>query len=265
MAVPLRSSVDWSVVKNVALRIGEIAPDFLEENVLIGGSAAWYYRQLLELSNDADFPPVVYTPEENRIWLSKDFDVLGTRRENIAAHLGIDPTGDPPVAQIFGVWIDSPNEGITLTRSNTHASSIRIAFAEGCELRIASPILLYREKQALAHLHSERPQDLLHIPTLQRASRLVICQLAEAQDLTRIGCRELFAFLKEAQELAPDLLANEALFNRLHRQMHRFSNQKAGNALWHLLSKQIFPLIEQRLATSPQEAPETERPGNIRP
>jgi hypothetical protein len=60
MAVPLRSSVDWRVVKNVALRIGEIAPDFLEENVLIGGSAAWYYRQLLELSNDADFPPVVY-------------------------------------------------------------------------------------------------------------------------------------------------------------------------------------------------------------
>jgi hypothetical protein len=33
--VPLRSSVDWRVVKNVALRIGEIAPDFLEENVLM--------------------------------------------------------------------------------------------------------------------------------------------------------------------------------------------------------------------------------------
>ena len=243
----MRGNVDWEIVKAVARRIGEIAPDFLEENVLIGGSAAWYYRRLLEISNDADFPPISYTEEEISLWLSKDFDVLGTRRENIAAHLGVLLSGDPPVARINGIWVDSPNEGITITRANTHASSLRITVADGTELRIASPILLYREKLTLANMQNPRPQDALHMHTLERASRLVICQLAEALELTKLGCRELFAFLKEAQEMAPDLLAHQALLIRLKKQMPRFSEHKIGNALWHLLQKQIFPLIEERL------------------
>ena len=65
-------TVDWNTVKVVLTRISEGAGDFLEENILIGGAAAWFYRSLLENARDVDFPAPVYSKEEDRIWLSKD-------------------------------------------------------------------------------------------------------------------------------------------------------------------------------------------------
>ena len=249
-----RGSVDWEVVKSVVSRISEIAPDFLEDNVLIGGSAAWFYRSHLERVNDPDFPPIAYSSDECQLWYSKDIDVLGTKRDDIGRQLGVPLSGDPCVPRVDGVWIDSPDEGVFITKSNTASSALHTNLTDGTEFKIASPILLYREKFDLRDSPKDRPQDNLHLRTLESASRLAICQLAESDPLTKSTCRELYALLKEAQEIAPDLLANEALFARLQNQMQRFSEQKVANTLWHLLNKQILPLIENRLAAQSQEA-----------
>jgi hypothetical protein len=116
VALPVNSSeVDWNAVKRVLARIGESHGDFLQGNILIGGAAAWFYRGLLEFSQDKDFSAPHFSEQENRVWISKDIDFIGTRREEIAARLGIPTEGDPPAPRIDGIWIDSPNEGLFLT------------------------------------------------------------------------------------------------------------------------------------------------------
>ena len=126
-----RGAVDWEVIKSVASQIARFTPDFLEENVLIGGSAAWFYRSYLEREHDPDYPPVFYDSNESELWFSKDIDVLGTKRDDITRRLGVPLSGEPCVPRVEGVWIDSPNEGVFITKSNAASTAFNTALPDG--------------------------------------------------------------------------------------------------------------------------------------
>lgn len=242
LAVPVScTQVDWEVVKGVLARISRESPDFLEDNILIGGAAVWFYRSLLESAKDVDFPVPVFSHEENRIWLSKDVDFIGTPSKDIASKLGVVPDGDPPAARIDGVWIDSPDEGLFLTRERAVITALRTELPDGTEIQIASPVLLHREKTELIRRKS-RPQDGLHLQTLERAAQLIFCQLAEVSEFSKSSCRELFRLLKEAQENSPGLLHDSALYRRLSRALLRMHGETPCRSVVHLLEKQILPM-----------------------
>ena len=243
MAVPVNSdAVDWSVVKRVLARISEMSGDFLEGNILIGGGAAWFYRSFLEGTNDPDFRVPPFSDEENRIWLSKDIDFIGTKRDEIAGCLGVSSEGDPPVALIDGIWIDSPNEGLFITRDRALPTALRTALPNGVEFLVASPILLHREKTELIS-RKFRPQDRPHLETLLQASRLVLCQLLEIDAFTKGSCRELFRLLKEAQEISPVILKDPVLLRRITAALDRMRMEPLCRSCVHLLEKQILPLM----------------------
>jgi hypothetical protein len=243
VALPVNSTeVDWNAVKRVLARIGEKSGDFLEGNILIGGGAAWFYRSLLEFSRDRDFSAPDFSAEENRIWISKDIDFIGTKREEIPLRLGIPIEGEPPAPRIDGIWIDSPNEGLFLTYERALPTALSSTLPGGTDFFVVSPILLHREKRELVH-RKNRPQDRLHLETLARASRLVICRLMETDPLTKASCRELFRLLKEAQEISPELLCDSSLHRRTLAAMERMRGRQVCKNVLHLLEKQIQPLM----------------------
>jgi len=79
---------NWDAIREDLKRIGTRNPDFLANMVLVGGAACWYYRLALSKANDADFPIPVYTPDEERVWLSKDLDFMGESSEEIGQLIG---------------------------------------------------------------------------------------------------------------------------------------------------------------------------------
>lgn len=236
-----RGDVDWNKAREVLSEIQKINPGFIADNVIIGGSAAWFYRTLLEKENDQDFRLPDYTEAENAIWLSRDIDFIGTKREDYPAELQTEPVGDPPKVFIKGVWVDSPNTGLFITKESALKTAIEVENATtGIFYKIVSPTLLYHEKQALILNKKNRPQDNLHLKTLQQASRLVICKLAEDEGLNPKQASLLFKLLKEAQNLAPKILQNSFLYNRLARQMQRLETHLHTKAIFHLLKNQII-------------------------
>ena len=87
-----RGNIDWNKVHSTLLAIQKINPGFVLDNALIEGSAAWFYRTLLERSKDKDFPCPSYTEDEEKLWLSKDVDFLGTKREDFSLGENLAPT-----------------------------------------------------------------------------------------------------------------------------------------------------------------------------
>ena len=234
-----RGDVDWDKAKETLLEIQKINPGFTADNSVIGGSAAWFYRTFLKKENDQDFRLPHYTEAENKIWLSKDLDFIGTKREDYATELQTKPEGDPPKVRIKGVWVDSPNEGLFITKDRAVKTSIEVENpAAGSFYKIASPILLYREKRALIHEKQDRPQDALHLKTLQQASKLVICKFAEDSKLNQKQAALLFKLIKEAQEIAPEILQDPQLLKRLAQQMQRLADNTHTKAVFHLLKNQ---------------------------
>lgn len=238
-----RGNIDWNKVHSTLLAIQEINPGFVFDNVLIGGSAAWFYRTLLERSKDRDFPAPRYNEEEEKTWLSKDIDFLGTKREDYPKELNTPAEGSPPIVKINGVWIDSPNEGLFLTKPEVFRSAIEVENTENDHLfKVASPIQLYREKKALQTSENSlaRPQDKLHLQTLMQASKFLLCSLTENQNLNQKQNGLLFRLLKEVLEIAPELLEDKKLQKRLSAQLERLSKNPKTKAIYHLLKNQIL-------------------------
>src|SRR5688500_9422626 len=70
---PLKK-VDWEAAKACLAELHRKAPEILQQGVLIGGIACWFYRSLLERAGDPIFRPLKFTSEEENYWLSKDID-----------------------------------------------------------------------------------------------------------------------------------------------------------------------------------------------
>ncbi|MEI6349569.1 MAG: hypothetical protein WCP06_00515 [Verrucomicrobiota bacterium] len=243
-----RGDVDWEKAKIALEAIQKLNPAFTLDNSIIGGAAAWFYKSLLQKENDPDFPCPNYSGDEEKVWLSRDLDFIGTRRDKLAEELQTQAEGDPAVVVIAGVWVDTPNEGLFLTSDRAAKTALEIRNpSTQSTFKVASPTLLYREKKELLQ-HKElkdRPQDRLHLGALERAAKLVLCKLAEESSPNEKQPRLLFKLLKEAQEIAPEIIEDQQVLRRLARQLDRIGKDPNSKALFHLLQKQILTKWEK--------------------
>jgi hypothetical protein len=238
-----RGTINWKTTRDTIGAIQEIAPGFTETNCLIGGSAAWFYKTLLQEKKDPDFPAVIYTQGEEKAWYSKNLDFIGTKREDLPNELATPATGNPPTVKINGVWIDTPDAGLFLTNARAHKTAIEIRnTTEGDIYKVASPTLLYKEKRVLTKQEpaQQRPHDELHLRTLKQAAKLTICSLIEEKDLDGRKGKLAFLLLKEAQEIAPEILEDTKVQKRLAAQIDRLENNPRTKALCHLLKNQVL-------------------------
>ncbi|MCX6970156.1 MAG: hypothetical protein NTV93_08385 [Verrucomicrobia bacterium] len=171
-------------------------------------------------------------------------DFIGTKRGDLPEELRTNPEGDPPILKINGVRVDTPNEGVFLTKELAAKTAVEVENQKtGAFYKVASPTLLYREKLELGKMEGagERPQDILHLQTLQRAAKLVLCKLAEDPNLNQKQAALLFKLLKETQEIAPELLEDQRLLMRLQARAPGFLGNPKTKAIYHLLTNQILP------------------------
>jgi len=105
-----RGTINWKTTKDTIVAIQEIAPGFTETNCLIGGSAAWFYKTLLQEKTDPDFPAEVCTQEEESAWYSKNVDVIGTKRSDLPAELQNPPEGNPPCGKENKNFVNIPTQ-----------------------------------------------------------------------------------------------------------------------------------------------------------
>ena len=72
---------NWNQIRAALRLLQEVFPGFLENVVLIGGGACWFYREALRQWQDPDYPVPLWTEAEEAVWLSKDVDFMGLDRE----------------------------------------------------------------------------------------------------------------------------------------------------------------------------------------
>jgi hypothetical protein len=167
----------WDGIREGLKRIADHNPDFLPNTVLVDGAACWYYRLALGNADDKDFRFPRYTPDEERVWLSKDLDFMGESSEEIRELIG-QPC--PPMGTLItyaGATLDFIQEGLKMTRETANRTA-RKARAGDLEFYIVSPGLLFAEKHACT-LQKQRPQDPLHREVMARFINMELCRSLE--------------------------------------------------------------------------------------
>jgi len=203
----------WDGIHEALRRIAAHNPDFLPNTVLVGGAACWYYRLALKKAADRDFPVPIYTPEEERVWLSKDLDFMGESAAEIAELIG---RPCPPMGTLIryaGADLDFIDRGLKLTGEAANRSA-RKARADDLEFYIISPSLLFVEKHACT-LQKNRPQDPLHREVMARFIKMELCRsLEQPVDLDN---KEWLTEAKETKTADVHFFAQDvALSRRLH-------------------------------------------------
>jgi len=202
---------NWDSIREDLRRIGTQNPDFLANTVLVGGAACWYYRLALSKANDADFPVPVYTPEQERVWLSKDLDFIGESNEEIGQLIG-QPC--PPMGTLLeyaGATLDFIEAGLKMTPQAANHTA-RKAQVGDLTFYIVSPSLLFAEKQACVLQKKNRPQDPLHREVLARFIRMELCRsLEQSQDL---DTKEWLNEAKESKTADIHFFAQDAALSR---------------------------------------------------
>ena len=202
---------NWDAIRDGLKRIGSKNPEFLANTVLVGGAACWYYRLTLSKANGPDFPVPVYTPDQERVWLSKDLDFMGESSEEIGQLIG-QPC--PPMGALLkyaGATLDFIEEGLKMTRQAA-SHTARKAQAGDVTFYIVSPSLLFAEKQACVLQKKDRPQDPLHREVLARFIRMELCRsLEQSEDL---DTKEWLNEAKESKTADNHFFAQDAPFSR---------------------------------------------------
>jgi hypothetical protein len=205
---------NWDAIREDLERIGTQNPDFLANMVLVGGAACWYYRLALGKAKDPDFPVPVYTPDQERVWLSKDLDFMGESSEEVGQLIG-QPC--PPMGTLLeyaGASLDFIEEGLRMTRQAANRTA-RKAEVGDLTFYIISPSLLFAEKQACVLQKKNRPQDPLHREVLARFVRMELCRSLERPE--DLDMKEWLNEAKESKTADIQFFAQDAaLSRRLH-------------------------------------------------
>jgi len=229
---------NWDAIREGLKRLAALNPDFLVNTVLVGGAACWYYRLALSQATDADFPTPVYTPEEEKIWLSKDLDFMGESSEEIGQLIG-QPC--PPMGTLLeyaGATLDFIEAGLKMTPQATNHTA-RKAQVGDLTFYIASPSLLFAEKQACVLQKQDRPQDPLHREVLARFIKMELCRgLEQPEDLdTKTWLNEA----KESKTADNHFFAlDAALSRRLHAAAARLAPEH--HAILHWIRHHVVQL-----------------------
>jgi hypothetical protein len=168
----------------------------------------------LSKASDPDFPMPVYTPVQERVWLSKDLDFMGESSEEVGQLIG-QPC--PPMGTLLeyaGATLDFIEEGLKMTRQAANHTA-RKAQVGDLTFYIASPSLLFAEKQACVLQKKDRPQDPLHCEVLARFIRMELCRSLELPE--DLDTKEWLNEAKESKTADIHFFAQDAaLSRRLH-------------------------------------------------
>ena len=235
-----RGSVDWRAVESTLAEIHRISPDFLEENVLIGGGASFFYRELVEKTNDRDFPATLETGEDRYLWLSKDIDFVGTPKDEIPWQLGLheDESGK---CMVNGVWVDSPDVGYTFDAAMARSTAIVVTSENyGIDFLVISPALLLKEKRALIEdPKKRRTQDKLHAEVSKQAIKLLLCKWVEEIPRTKDNLKAWKTLADETKRYAPDLLDDPIVSRRLNLAAESLMEDPIGKSVYHWIKHKI--------------------------
>ena len=175
-----RNVYDWNRIRAALRLLQEAFPGILENLVLIGGGACWFYREALRQWQDSDFPVPLWTEAEESIWLSKDVDFMGLDRDEASELLQTPFDEATHTFHFRGLELDFLEEGLRLTPQNAVLSR-RAAELPEVSFFVAEASLLYAEKCALVQA-KERPQDGLHQRLLAEFLKCEFCREIENTD-----------------------------------------------------------------------------------
>jgi hypothetical protein len=175
MALP--KLYDWERIRLALRQLNESFPELLQSVVLIGGGAAWFYRENLRQWADADFPVPSYSVAEGEVWLSKGVDFMGLSVAEAGELLQAPWDETTHTFHYAGLEVDFLEEGIVLFPAEALRSA-RIAQLEELAFNVAEPALLFAEKTALLKSKT-RPQDQLHRAVLAQFLKCEFCRQAE--------------------------------------------------------------------------------------
>ncbi len=236
-----RGHVDWKVAAQTLSKIHKISPQFFNKNVLIGGSACWFYREALASANDPDFKLPQSTPSDEINWLSKDMDFIGTTVPEMAALLGVTLSEEKQKILINNVWIDSPVVGIVINAENGRKGT-RSAYIDEIQVEVVNPALLYAEKVSLvkgAKESNTRPQDALHVTMMEQYLSYELCYRVEASSLPELDAKDWRSDAILIKSVHPEFFETPALAKRLLSAMTRLISKKEASPVYHWIKHHV--------------------------
>lgn len=212
---PPEKRIDWEAAKDCLAELKREAPTILDQGVIIGGIACWFYRHQLVKAQDPDFKVPQLTPAQEKLWLSKDIDFTNffaqEARELLKKHVAPDAQGRLHVV-LAGIPIGFAQVGVTFDAETAWAQSWIGTFTRDkatVQCRILDPITLYREKLALCQKRGFE-SDRLHCSLVAEYLRYETCrqiqQLARASSLEEksVPLKFLLAVRDQASEICQD-------------------------------------------------------------
>ena len=174
---------DWNRIRAALRQLDDAFPGLLENIVLIGGGACWFYREALRQWNDSVFRVPQWTREEESIWLSKDVDFMGLDEAEATELLQTPFDPETHTFHFRGLELDFLEEGLRLTRQNAVLNR-RAARLPEVTFYVVEATLLYAEKCALLRSKA-RPQDRLHCQLLTEFLKCEFCR--ELEDVATLN------------------------------------------------------------------------------
>lgn len=238
-----RGNVDWPTIVQVLCDISRRSEEFLMDNALIGGAACAFYRVKLQKEAGQDFRPPQYTPDQECVWLSRGVDFIGQRLDEYGEALGIQPEGEPPRFYVGGVWIDSPEVGLSMKAKRCVRDAIVATVevdGEKVSFSAADPITLYREKVALVRHRKDRPQDPLHAEVLREFLFLDLTKRLEQGHLSAAAAKQWRDDAKEIKEVDSSFHDDVRFRRRVHSALSR-ADMDTPKAVRAYVSHHIAP------------------------
>ena len=225
-ANPPEKKVDWEVAKLCLAEIQEEAPLLLQQAVVIGGVACWFYRHRLSKAADPDFKVPSFSETQEAHWLSKDLDFTNffaeDARQLLKDHIVADNQGRKFIV-VTGVPIGFAQVGLTFDPDSAWSDSWVASFelnGVSVQCRILDPISLYREKLSLSQRRSSE-SDKMHCALVAEFLRYHICMVAEALGAANtisertLPIKFLLSVRDRASEVCRDLRVAKRLNNIL--------------------------------------------------
>src|SRR5438445_6282495 len=116
--MPPPPAYDWNRIRAALRQLDDAFPGLLENIVLIGGGACWFYREALRQWNDSVFRVPQWTREEESLWVSKDVDFMGLDEAEATELLQTPFDPETHTFHFHGLELDFLEEGLQLTRQN---------------------------------------------------------------------------------------------------------------------------------------------------
>jgi hypothetical protein len=212
MALP--KVYDWNRIRAALKQLNDTFPGLLENIVLIGGGACWFYREALRQWDDPMFRLPQWTPEEELTWVSKDVDFMGLDEAEAAELLKTPFDPETHTFHFRGLELDFLEEGLRLTQQNA-VMNRRAAEIPGLTFYVAEATLLYAEKCALRQL-KERPQDRVHHQLLVEFLKCEFCR--EIENVTSLNPSRWVARARAVKSSTVEFFSSDARFSeRLRR------------------------------------------------